>query len=97
MNEPTSERFYRDLPSFDDFQRLGDDVHYSALPSDWYVVISDVRGSTKAIEQGRYQDVNTLGAASVAVLGNLGNIMKFRLSLVVTEPVFLFLQQSWRK
>ncbi len=41
------------------------------MPADWSIVISDVRGSTKAIEEGRYQDVNTLGAASVAVLGKL--------------------------
>lgn len=67
----STEQFYRELKSFTDFQRLGDDAHYSPLPIDWFVVISDVRGSTKAIEQGRYQDVNTLGAASVAVLGSL--------------------------
>lgn len=32
------------------------------------MVISDIRGSTKAIENGRYQDVNTLGAASIAAV-----------------------------
>lgn len=67
----STESFYRNLESFADFQTLGHDSHYQALPDDWFIVISDVRGSTKAIEQGRYQDVNTLGAASVAVLGQL--------------------------
>ena len=66
-----SENFYRDLKSFSDFQKLNEVRHYSSLPADWSVVITDVRGSTKAIEQGRYQEVNTLGAASVAVLGKL--------------------------
>lgn len=56
---------------FSDFQTLGDDKHYEVLPRDWFVVITDVRGSTKAIDDGRYQDVNTLGAASVAVLEGL--------------------------
>jgi hypothetical protein len=64
-------QFYTELHSFSDFTTLSDEAHYKALPNDWFVVITDVRGSTKAIEQGRYQDVNMLGAASVAVLGNL--------------------------
>ncbi len=28
------------------------------MPDDWYVAITDVKGSTKAIEAGRYKDVN---------------------------------------
>jgi hypothetical protein len=67
----STEAFYSKLHSFSDFATLGDDRHYETLPADWFVVITDVRGSTKAIEEGRYQDVNTLGAASVAVLGQL--------------------------
>lgn len=66
-----SEDFYVKLPSFKDFNRLGDAGHYRRLPSDWNVVICDIRGSTKAIEEGRYQDVNTLGAASIAALGEI--------------------------
>ncbi len=38
------------------------------MPDDWFVVICDIRGSTKAIEEGRYQDVNTIGAASIAAV-----------------------------
>jgi hypothetical protein len=68
---PSTERFYSELRSFSDFSALSDDRHYEALPHDWFVVITDVRGSTAAIAAGRYQDVNMLGAASVAVLGSL--------------------------
>ena len=35
------------------------------------VIITDVRGSTKAIEQGRYKDVNTIGAATIVALNNV--------------------------
>jgi Protein of unknown function (DUF3095) len=66
-----SEDFYAKLPSFSEFSTLGEDVHYTQLPEDWYVVICDIRGSTQAIAEGRYQDVNTLGAASIAALGEV--------------------------
>ncbi len=67
----STESFYTNLHTFSDFATLGDDRHYETLPNDWFVVITDVRGSTAAIAAGRYQDVNMLGAASVAVLGQL--------------------------
>jgi hypothetical protein len=60
--------FYDRLSSFAEFHRLGDGRFYTPLPLEWYVVISDIRGSTRAIEEGRYQDVNTLGAASIAAV-----------------------------
>jgi hypothetical protein len=63
--------FYEDLEAFSEFHRLSEDHHYKTLPADWCVVISDIRGSTKAIESGRYQDVNTLGAASIAAVQSL--------------------------
>jgi hypothetical protein len=64
----TSQDFYSNLKTFSDFNKLGDNVHYSRVPDDWFVVIADIRGSTKAIEEGRYQDVNTIGAASIAAV-----------------------------
>lgn len=66
-----SDFFYLTLDSFSDFNSLSNDNYYKPLPADWFVVISDIRGSTKAIAEGRYQDVNTLGAASIAALGNI--------------------------
>lgn len=66
-----SSYFYLTLDSFTDFNSLSEDAHYRTLPEDWYIVICDIRGSTKAIAEGRYQDVNTLGAASIAALGNI--------------------------
>jgi hypothetical protein len=71
MGSSSNERFYADLPSFSDFLTLNSAAHYFDLPDDWFVVITDVVGSTKAIEKGRYQEVNTIGAASISVLGKL--------------------------
>ncbi|MFT4691058.1 MAG: hypothetical protein ACI9OD_003281 [Limisphaerales bacterium] len=69
-NPSTTERFYLDLPSFSNFRDITADRHFRRVPDDWFVVISDVKGSTKAIEEGRYKDVNTIGAASISVVQN---------------------------
>lgn len=39
-------------------------------PSDWCIVLTDIKGSTKAIENGRYKDVNMVGAACIAACIN---------------------------
>jgi hypothetical protein len=59
--------FYRSLKTFREFHRFTDDSLFSELPADWSVVITDIRGSTKAISEGRYKDVNTIGAACIVV------------------------------
>jgi len=66
-----SRHFYQELPSFADFLEITRDEHFVLAPEDWIVVITDVKGSTKAIEAGRYKDVNTVGAASISVVQEL--------------------------
>ena len=60
-----SELFYASLPDFDEVDQITDQAHYREAPDDWCVVITDVRGSTAAVAQGRYKEVNTIGAASI--------------------------------
>lgn len=62
--------FYQNLKSFSDFQGITDDNNYQKLPSDWVIVVTDIKASTKAIQEGRYKDVNTIGAASVVAVQN---------------------------
>lgn len=69
MGEP-NETFYSNLPEFSDFGEAVSASHHQPVPDDWHVVITDVRGSTEAIESGRYRDVNALGVASIIALGN---------------------------
>lgn len=64
------EGFYAELPTFDRFVDVHDPALYVAAPGDWDVVVTDVEGSTKAIEAGRYKDVNALGVASIVALRN---------------------------
>ncbi len=52
------------------FADVIDERNYHPAPVDWDVVLSDVRGSTAAIEAGRYRDVNALGAATIIAIRN---------------------------
>jgi hypothetical protein len=70
-----SDNFYENLQGFSQFSQLTDESYYVPVPDDWYVVISDVKGSTQAIADGRYKEVNLVGAAAIiAVLNTAGRI-----------------------
>jgi hypothetical protein len=58
--------FYDSIPAFSNFADFTVDSHFRRVPSDWWVLLTDVRGSTAAIEAGRYKDVNRVGAAAIA-------------------------------
>jgi len=64
------ERFFAGLPEIHEFPQVVDQRHYTEAPSSWHVLLTDVRGSTKAIEAGRYKDVNALGVASIVAIRN---------------------------
>lgn len=76
MSEPTAnDRFYNELTPFHDFAAFVEFDAYESVPDDWVVMISDVQGSTRAIEEGCYKDVNMVGAASTtAVLNICGDV-----------------------
>lgn len=63
-----TKNFYESLIPYTDFRQLTDGKHFQDVPDDWYVIITDIKGSTKAISEGRYKDVNTIGAAGIVVV-----------------------------
>ncbi len=63
--------FYKELPAFTNFADIADPRHYRTAPEDWAIIITDVTGSTKAIEAGRYKDVNLAGIIGVIGLINM--------------------------
>lgn len=63
-------RFYQQLSGFSEFLAFPDEQRYQPLPDDWSVIITDVEGSTRAIEQGKYKQVNGVGVASIVALLN---------------------------
>jgi len=66
----TAEKFYEHLEGFGEFSQFTQLEWYRPLPSSWYVLITDVKGSTAAIEEGLYREINSLGAASIVALLN---------------------------
>lgn len=62
--------FYEQLQQFENFIGVVSDEHYMLAPGSWLLVITDVAGSTKAIEAGRYKDVNAVGVASIVAVKN---------------------------
>ena len=65
-----ADTFYEDLSPISRFADLVSVAAYTAVPPSWTVVISDVQGSTAAVQAGRYRDVNYVGAASIAAVLN---------------------------
>lgn len=71
MPKSPSSQFYAQLKSFSDFADLLNPVHYAEIPHDWWILITDIRGSTKAIQEGKYKQVNMLGAACITCVLNI--------------------------
>jgi hypothetical protein len=63
--------FYRELAILPTFEAAADGSRQVEIPDDWFVIVTDIAGSTKAIEQGRYKDVNTVGAATIMAVINV--------------------------
>jgi len=66
----TNDDFLRGLPEIERFADVTESRFYVDAPEDFHVVLTDVRGSTKAIEAGRYKDVNAVGVASIVAVRN---------------------------
>jgi hypothetical protein len=68
-----SDNFYADLPVTEKFSDIADLSHYTPLPDDWSAVVSDVKNSTVAINNGEYKAVNITG---VSVITSILNVLK---------------------
>lgn len=66
-----SECFYADLPVHKSLLAISEPGNFVPVPSTWLVALSDVQNSTRAIEAGRYKEVNLVGASTITALLNL--------------------------
>ncbi len=53
------------IPIFDKFHDALDFSKHIKVPQDWFVFVADVKNSTDAIRNGRYKQVNLVGAACI--------------------------------
>lgn len=97
--------FYRNLPSIPSFSEATEGRLHADVPSDWWIVIADVIGSTKAIETGAYKNVNTVGVACIAAVVNVdrtidlpfifgGDGATFAVPNTLREPVIVALRAA---
>jgi len=66
----SDDTFYDRLPVLADFAEVARPEHYTPVPDDWLVAVGDVRDSTGAIDDGRYKQVNVVGASVIAAVLN---------------------------
>ena len=65
-----TDSFYAALPTLEHFLDITQSQNFVSVPDDWYILISDIAGSTQAIAQGQYKVVNLLGASSIIAVLN---------------------------
>lgn len=70
IEQAENDLFYPAIVPFDSFDDVMRRDRYRRLPDDWIIAVTDVSHSTEAIEQGRYREVNTAGAAVLAAVSN---------------------------
>jgi hypothetical protein len=63
-------KFYSDLQTFAEFVESTDINYYYDVPDEWCVIVSDVIDSTKELENGRYREVNLVGASVIIAISN---------------------------
>jgi len=64
------DNFYQQIQGFARFDQFAQSQWYRPLDPQWSVVVADVQGSTQAIAQGRYKEINSLGVACIVALLN---------------------------
>jgi hypothetical protein len=68
---PNSTNFYANLPLIKNFQNISNDSLYENVPNSWYVLATDIKDSTIAINNGKYKDVNMIGALCIISILNI--------------------------
>src|SRR5262245_7206875 len=70
-----SARFYSDLPAntIPVSNLMGDEARFAAVPQDWLVIITDVRKSTQALNDGKHQMVNLVATGSIIAALNIAH------------------------
>lgn len=63
--------FYRSIPPMRSISQMTSSEFYHQVPEDWYIAFTDVQGSTRAVDEGKYRHVVSVAAASITALINI--------------------------
>lgn len=67
--------FYASIEKAESLVEVFGESMFEDVPPDWWIALTDVVASTKAIEEGRYKEVNSAGSLPVMAISNyLGNM-----------------------
>ncbi|MFN8845644.1 MAG: DUF3095 family protein [Bdellovibrionales bacterium] len=62
--------FYDSIPPIRAWMEINKDAAYRPIPDSWWVLSTDIKGSTRAINEGRYKDVNIVGVCAIVAVQN---------------------------
>ncbi len=62
--------FFKTIPKVTQFVSVIDKDNFIAAPDDWIIVIANIRNSTKAVDNGKHKDVNTISGAVICAVKN---------------------------
>jgi len=71
--EPNANHFYNNLSDTDTSlaQLMLQKELFKAVPSDWHVIVTDIKGSTNAVANGLHETVNLVATGSIVAVLNL--------------------------
>jgi len=73
MNSEENQKFYTNLPLLETFFEVSNPSNFHPLPENWFMAITDIVDSAKAIDKGQYKNVNILGASPIVGILNPDN------------------------
>ncbi len=71
MNNTIPTNFYEKIIPIKDPLLLTETRFYEVCPEDWFIVITDLKGSTAAINSGKYKEVNVIGVSCIVACKNV--------------------------
>lgn len=75
MTETTNRDFYKLLPPYQQSlsELLEGPAHFSKVPQEWYVVLTDIENSTQGVADGRHEDINLIATGSIIAVLNIAH------------------------
>ncbi len=71
------ESFFSSLVPVTDWMEIGSPAVYKNIPDGWSVLMTDIVGSTQAVQDGKYKQINMLGVCAIISVQNVLKTERF--------------------